>query len=212
LPAHGASHLWRFNEVFSNADGSIMFIEMKECCGAANETYLANKWVKSDVTGQMYTFPSNLPCTNCTANKFLLLATPGFANLPGAPAPDFIIQPDFFSTKSDTLRYWSYSAATWSFAGVPTDGVQSLDRLGNILNNSPTNFAGQTGSVIAPCTPADVDISGAVDVNDLLAVINNWGACSNPDDCPADFTPAGGDNQVNVNDLLGVINAWGPCP
>src|SRR5262245_37479564 len=195
-PALGASHLWRFNEIFTNADRTIMFVEMKECCGAPDETFLANKWIQSSATGEQYTFPINLPCTGCTANEHLLLATQGFADLPGAPTPDFIIQPDFFSTGPDTLTYWFYPAATWSYPAnvVPTDGVHSYTRLGQVIVNSPTNFAGHSGSVIAPCAPADVAIDGAIDVNDLLAVINAWGPC--PGGCAADFVPPGGNAQV----------------
>lgn len=33
-----------------------------------------------------------------------------------------------------------------------------------------------------------------------------------PPPCPADISPAGGDNVVNVGDLLAVVNAWGACP
>lgn len=48
--------------------------------------------------------------------------------------------------------------------------------------------------------------NGAVDTDDLLAVINAWGKC---DGCPADIT----DNLiVDVDDLLAVINGWGACP
>jgi hypothetical protein len=54
--------------------------------------------------------------------------------------------------------------------------------------------------------PADITGDGVVNVDDLLAVINAWGACPG---CPADIT---GDGVVNVDDLLAVINAWGPCP
>src|SRR5262245_35768784 len=89
-PARAASHLWIFSEIFSNASGTIQFIEMEECCGADNETFLAQKWVKSVGTNKQFTFPANLPCTNCTAHKHLLLATQSFADLPGAPAPDYI--------------------------------------------------------------------------------------------------------------------------
>ena len=72
----------------------------------------------------------------------------------------------------------------------------------------------------APGTPCPADIApgsgnGIVNVDDLLAVINSWGACANPNACPADIAPAGppqGDDVVNVDDLLAVINAWGPCP
>ena len=70
---HGASHLWRFNEVFSNADGTVQFIELRECCGADNEVVLLDKWVRSATTGMQYTFPANLPCSDCTANAHLLL-------------------------------------------------------------------------------------------------------------------------------------------
>ena len=84
-PALAGSHLWRIHEVFSSADGSVQFIEMKECCGANNETGLSGKWVRSLTTGNQFNFPGNLPC--CTANRHLLLATEAFAALPGAPTP-----------------------------------------------------------------------------------------------------------------------------
>lgn len=56
-----------------------------------------------------------------------------------------------------------------------------------------------------PC-PADINGSGAVNVDDLLAVINAWGPCAG---CTADINA---DGVVNVDDLLAVINAWGACP
>ena len=83
-----ASHLWRFNEIFSNASGTVQFIEMKECCGADTETLLDDKWVECIVAGNRFTFDRNL--IPPTTNKHLLLATAGFAALPGAPTPDFI--------------------------------------------------------------------------------------------------------------------------
>jgi hypothetical protein len=51
---------------------------------------------------------------------------------------------------------------------------------------------------------ADVDGSGDVNVDDLLAVINAWGTCESP--CIADVTA---DGNVDVNDLLHIINGWG---
>ena len=53
--------------------------------------------------------------------------------------------------------------------------------------------------------PADIDDSGSVDINDLLALIGAWGSCTA---CPEDINDSG---QVDVNDLLAVISAWGPC-
>lgn len=53
-----------------------------------------------------------------------------------------------------------------------------------------------------------------VNIDDLFAVINSWGACPAPcpPSCPADIAPAGGNCTVNIDDLFAVINAWGPCP
>ena len=56
-----------------------------------------------------------------------------------------------------------------------------------------------------PC-PSDINASGSVNIDDLLAVINNWGATGSN---PADVNH---DNVVNIDDLLAVIGAWGPCP
>jgi hypothetical protein len=62
------------------------------------------------------------------------------------------------------------------------------------------------------CCPADINDDNQVNVNDLLAVVGNWGACVNPNSCPADVAPPGGDDAVNIADLLAVIANWGPCP
>jgi hypothetical protein len=52
----------------------------------------------------------------------------------------------------------------------------------------------------------DVNDNGVVDVDDLIAVINNWGRCSAPPaDCSSDLN---GDGEVNVDDMLIVINNW----
>ncbi|MDG2291511.1 MAG: di-heme oxidoredictase family protein [Phycisphaerales bacterium] len=51
----------------------------------------------------------------------------------------------------------------------------------------------------------DIDEDGFVGVNDLLAVIADWGPCSG---CVGDVN---NDTMVNVDDLLMVIAAWGPC-
>ncbi|HRQ76554.1 MAG TPA: hypothetical protein PK098_11610 [Phycisphaerales bacterium] len=56
-----------------------------------------------------------------------------------------------------------------------------------------------------PC-PADLNNSGAVDVQDLLMLLAAWGPCVG---CPADLN---GSNVVDVQDLLLLLAAWGPCP
>jgi hypothetical protein len=59
----------------------------------------------------------------------------------------------------------------------------------------------------------DVDESGSVNVNDLIAVILDWGACLGcPPSCEADIAPFGGNCTVDVDDLIEVILSWGVCP
>lgn len=150
------SHLWRVNEVFSNADGSIQFIELHECCGAAAENFIGGHNMFCDVSGGNYVFPAHL--AGNTANRYLLLATVGFAALPGAPTPDYIIPANFFEKNGDTIRYSTianYDFFTFGAGQLPTDGVNAIQLINFSPDqfvtgvNSPTNYAGQTGSVNA---------------------------------------------------------------
>jgi len=52
-------------------------------------------------------------------------------------------------------------------------------------------------------SPADVDCSGDVGVNDLLVLLGSWGPC---DGCVADFD---GDHVVGLLDLLFLLGSWG---
>ena len=52
----------------------------------------------------------------------------------------------------------------------------------------------------------DTDLSGSVDVADLLDLLGLWG--TNPGG-PPDFD---GDGDVGVTDLLAMLGRWGPCP
>ena len=52
---------------------------------------------------------------------------------------------------------------------------------------------------------ADLDGNGSVGVDDLLAVIADWG-------CSGCSTDIDGDGIVGVNDLLSIISGWGSCP
>ncbi|MHC5003358.1 MAG: PEP-CTERM sorting domain-containing protein [Planctomycetota bacterium] len=69
---------------------------------------------------------------------------------------------------------------------------------------SVDNITITTGGGTDPCA-ADVDGSGAVDVDDLVEVVLSWGACMG---CPADVD---NDGIVGVDDLVEVILRWGPC-
>jgi len=154
--AFAGAHTWDVNEVFSNASGTIQFVELREAGGGAFEVGVGGHNVTSNT--RSFTMTSNV--ASPTSFKMILLATPAFAALPGAPTPDYVFPTasvPFFSIGGDTLRYVPYD--TWTIAAglIPTDGVTSYKRTGGAQINSPTNYAGQTGSVNAnPPAPPGV--------------------------------------------------------
>jgi len=141
--ASAGGHTWDTIEVFSDSSGQIQFVELWESGGGASEFAVPGKLMSSGLASFTISGASLAPVS--TANKFYLLATQAFADLPGAPTPDAIIPPGsipFFSTTGDFVSYGGLD--TWTFGAVPTDGVRSLTR----------GSAGDTGSVDLSAPPA----------------------------------------------------------
>jgi hypothetical protein len=157
-PGHASFITWEVNEVFSNADGTIQFIEFFESNNQNGQRSFDGKQLKTFVTGaapsnplNVYTFTEDLP-SDLTANKFALIATAGFASLPGAVTPDFVM-PDGFIDLSQVVEIELGVIDEYKFTlgAIPTNGTNSLHRVGTPVGpNSPTNFAGQTGSIDLP--------------------------------------------------------------
>jgi hypothetical protein len=180
-PASAFFHLWRFTEFFSNADGSVQFIELHS--SGSGETVAQGATIRSMTTGKVFTFPANL--SGNTFNKRLLIATPGFASLSGAIAPDFTLpSTSFFSTGSDTITLFQFQIIdTKSFTSVPTDGVMSrhfnsANGQTSLATNTPMNYAGAAGSVSlpGPVTPTgDYNGNNIVDAADYVVWRNTFG-------------------------------------
>lgn len=146
-PAMAGIHTWDVREVFSNADGTIQFVELYEANGTAGEVGVGNGTISS--TTQSFTW-SNGAVTGPTTNRSYLIATQSFADLPGAPTPDAIIplsKIPFFNVAGDTVAFGGFDS--WVFGAVPTNGTDSRDRATGIGPNSPKNYANATGSVNA---------------------------------------------------------------
>jgi len=222
--APAASHQWRFNEIFTNADGTVQFIEMKECCGFTDEFFLEDKWLRGDVSTHQYTFPSSLDTGSNTALKYVLIATQDFADLPGAPTPDYIMPDGFLTVTGDTLRYWFYAPAvmTYTTGQLPTDGVTSLRVNGSTGVNSPTNYAGDSGSINVGCDDGDGDGYGspgsaacpngsAEDCDDTMPAINPGATehCSDQvdNDCAAQTDCL--DTGCDSNPQCPAVTGWG---
>lgn len=166
----GGQHTWDVNELFSNADGTIQFIELREANGTPNELGLPGKVMHS--TGSTDFTIVGAALESPSANKLYLIATQSFADLPGAPTPDAIIpaglMPFWFGADGGTVTYHIYDSLAYGAGELPTDGINSLNEPSNtVAANSPTNYAGETGSVDASSPPAgcpntcgDIDGSG----------------------------------------------------
>ena len=215
--AQAGFHLWDITEVYSNSDGTLQFIEW--FTSAEPEDQLGGRVVTTEVNA--YTFPNDLP-SPVTGDHHFLMATAGFAALPGAPVPDFITPDGFIDVTNDTLRLRTSPGGTiwetlsFEVGELPTNGIESLicaAHLGSaciatdVAANSPTNFAGDSGSVAPPpACSADLDGDGGVDAFDLAQLLGSWGPCP---ECAADFDDSG---DVGAFDLAQLLGAWGLCP
>jgi len=159
--SHATFHSWEINELYSNADGSIQFIELFESKGDDDSHLLFtdNAQLSSSdglITNLMASFPNDLP-SNLTANKFFLIATTGFTELDGAVTPDYILPDEFLFPCGGSVDF-GLGVSMMTHGALPIDGVFSLNADGSTGTNSPTNFAGGTGSIIAsalvPVPPA----------------------------------------------------------
>ncbi len=146
-----AFHLFRIEQLYSNADGTVQFIVIHEAFNFNGENFWAGQTLTSTHPGgvpKAFQFPNNLPSSS-TAGRRVLVATQGFAAL-GIVTPDFVVSNGFLPTDGGTVNYAGVDSVT--YASLPTDGVKAIDRNGAIIQNLATNFAGTTGSVSPPPT------------------------------------------------------------
>ncbi len=143
------------------------------------------------------------------------------------------VEPDmsFFLLPNFDLQLWKVNASNQLISLVGAGGV-GVFAGGNVLSQSTVDNVEQlyvTGLVAGDYVlelrrndsvnliwdvavawmfpkPGDVTGNNVVNIDDLLAVINNWGTCPVPSNCPADQD---GNGVVNIDDLLIVINNWG---
>jgi hypothetical protein len=174
--AQAAFHLFQITEVYSNASGTVQFIELHTTTGASNggsQQFVSGQPFKSN--GHTFNFPANLP--GDTLNKSFILATPGYYALGSAvPTADFNLGVNnFFSTTADTINFANVNTLTFTAGQLPTNGLNSLNRAFNpatpttftVGSNSPTNFSSATGSTVAP---GDVNLDLHVNASDVVAL------------------------------------------
>ncbi len=146
-PAIAGIHTWDVREVFSNADGTIQFVELLDVGTTGGETGVGNGSITTNLGTISWSNGAVAPPTN---GRSYLVATPAFAALPDAPTPDVVVDPadvPIFDPNGDTVSFGSFDSM--SFGPVPTDGIDSLDDVSGIGPNTPTNYSGVSGSVDA---------------------------------------------------------------
>ena len=161
LSAHASFHLWKISEIYSNADGSVQFIELTS--QAAGQQFIAGHRITSSRGNQVnsYMFPTNLPgetamgmggdgyygANNDVEYKSFLIGSQGFAAL-NLVTPDFLVPNGFLFTTNGTVNF-AENSAIMNYESLPTSGGLSYHGNGVAMINTPTNFAGVTATIAA---------------------------------------------------------------
>jgi Ca2+-binding RTX toxin-like protein len=156
-------HLYDINELYSNASGTVQFIELR-VGGANGESRWRGVTLTSSSGSQThsFSFPTDLP-SSATANTTVLVATRGFADL-ALVTPDFIVPDGFLFPAGGTVDFGGADAVT--HGPLPLDGASSWQRGGSTAAATPSNFAGATARLPAALprvtgTPGDDSLVGS---------------------------------------------------
>jgi hypothetical protein len=169
VPAQAAFHLFRIDQVYSNADGTVQYVVMREVTGSDGESFWQGNLLTTSATAgamQQFQFPANLPSPS-TASRSVLIATSGFTAL-GLVAPDYTIPDHFIPTGGGSLSYAS-GVDQISLPPLPNDGATAIDRLGHPVPATPKNFAGTTATLTT--SPPD---SGSAPDLDQHGLTGSW--------------------------------------
>lgn len=194
-------HLYDIREVFTNASGTVQYIELSVGNSSGEHRWAGQTiTVSNGTTTHSFTFPQDL-ASSITNNTRVLIATQGFVNETGLQA-DFIVPSGFLFTTGTVTVNFASGTSVIQYSSIPTDGVHSLNGTGTSSNpNAPTvfsnsaagtpqNFSGDTvsfgdpdvdptGSVLITGTATEnqtltADASGVQDGNGLGAFTYTW--------------------------------------
>lgn len=167
--AEASFHTFVIDELHSSPDGMVQFVELHEAFGFPGRNLLLGHALTSTqgATTRTYPFPANLP-NSATGGRRVLIATPAFASL-NIVTPDYIVPAPFLFPSGGRLDYAGVDL--FAYPPLPADGVSSLVRTGAVGANSPTNYAGQTGSIPPAAAPTLVTPIPVLDRGALAALL-----------------------------------------
>ena len=154
--ARAGYHLWDINEVYSSADGTVQFIELRALSGSQQFMGGAVTIRSTNSSGtSTFTCSTNLPAD--TANKFCIIGTSNLASIPGGVAPNFVIPANFIRPAAGgnaavLFMPAGFGTTTAAFTNLPIDGDSALLRSGGTMivvpTNSPRNFSDQSNTIV----------------------------------------------------------------
>jgi hypothetical protein len=171
-----AAKFFALGEVFSNADGSVQFIQMNTVDSGALQGVVL---VATDGTGSSreYAFPNDL--VGNVINRSFLVATQGFADL-GVLQPDFVVPNGFLFRPRGSVEIIGNDVAPneFPYQALPTDGMHALWANGDIHRTDYSrafarNSRGQ--SYLFPSLPATVFGFGGLWWNAPAGSESGWG-------------------------------------
>ena len=124
--------------------------------GSEIETNLDQHWYATNSFNQNHSQVLGYDLPFGTAFKKFLVGTQSYAvmaALQNLPEPDYILPDGFLNPDGDTVVWWFYQTIVIPPGVMPQDGFRSI-RVVNptiptyaVETNSPTNFAGETGTI-----------------------------------------------------------------
>ncbi len=156
--AHASFHFYDIQEVFSNADGSIMFIELFTTSGG--QQFLNGHTITFEINATIQNTVNLSQLPSDSANKTFLVGTANLGTLYGV-VPDFVIPANFFTAGASNFINFAEGTDRVNLTLLPTDGTSSLN---GIISNAgqtqaatsvnaqatPRNFAGATATIPEP--------------------------------------------------------------
>src|SRR5581483_8387861 len=144
-PARASFETYIVDELYSNADGTVQYLLLRENQGLNQQDVLLAQTLAATHAGvtQTYVFDHNLP-SKLTANKHVLVASAGFVAR-NAIVPDYVMPNRFLPIDGGTITYAGIDRVTYD--SLPTDGVRALFRAAIVAPNVAINFFGATASV-----------------------------------------------------------------
>jgi hypothetical protein len=143
--AQATFHEWKIDQAYSNASGTVQYVDFLLTNPNDDEQFLSNAQFQSTLHTMGFT---NLPSPPVNGQHFLI-ATPGFAALSGV-TPDYTFSATpFFNRAGDTL---SYGPGLSVLTTPALSGGSLAFGPSGFVPARPTNFAGRVGSVPEPAT------------------------------------------------------------